>query len=67
MQSSQAQTGLLVGWALIPGLLLFICFVALRWYPLAGPAWEKIKQALAEKHEQKEKEILAQMGLGSTE
>jgi GPH family glycoside/pentoside/hexuronide:cation symporter len=62
-QSTSAQTGILVGWTLVPGLLLFLCFVALKWYPLAGPAWETIKQGLAERHARKEAETLAQMGL----
>ena len=43
----------------VPALLLFGCFVLLRWYPLAGAAWEKIKRELAAGHEAKERSYLA--------
>lgn len=62
LQSSSAQTGILVGWTLVPGLLLALCYVLLHWYPLAGPEWEKIKQRLAGVHQEKEKAYLEQHG-----
>jgi glycoside/pentoside/hexuronide:cation symporter, GPH family len=49
-QSASAETGILVAWTLIPGLLLFLCFIALRWYPLDGPEWEQTKAKLEQKH-----------------
>lgn len=61
-QSYSAQTGILVGWALAPGLLLLLCAALLHWYPLAGPAWEKIKHALATAHSEKEKQFLQAHG-----
>ena len=41
LQSASAETGILMSWTLVPGLLLLLCFVVPRWYPLAGPAWER--------------------------
>ncbi len=62
MQSSTAQTGILVGWVAPTGVLLFLCFIALNWYPLAGAAWNNIKKELAEIHRQKEKQYLEAQG-----
>jgi GPH family glycoside/pentoside/hexuronide:cation symporter len=63
MQSYQAETGILLGWALVPGILLFLCFILLQFYPLAGPAWEKIKHDLAVIHREKEKRYLESLGI----
>jgi Na+/melibiose symporter-like transporter len=52
----------LVGWTLVPGLLLLLCFVVLHWYPLAGPAWEEIKHNLAARHAEKERRYLESKG-----
>lgn len=57
-QTYQAQTGILLGWALVPGILLFVSFLSLFLYPLAGPGWETIKRKLAQIHSQKEQEYL---------
>lgn len=65
MQSFNAQTGILVAWGLVPGILLFISFVLLYWYPLHGPDWEKIKDQLAGTHAEKEKIYLASRGIKS--
>lgn len=62
-QSAQAETGILMGWVLIPGVLLAISFVSLFLYPLAGDAWEKIKNQLAQIHIEKEKKMLAEKGI----
>jgi GPH family glycoside/pentoside/hexuronide:cation symporter len=35
-QSAQAETGILMGWVLIPGVLLAVSFASLFLYPLAG-------------------------------
>ncbi len=61
-QSASAQTGILVGWVAVPAALLFICFVLLRFYPLAGEGWVRIKQALAQAHREKEKRYLEAHG-----
>ena len=57
-QSFQAQTGILVAWALPTGSLLLLCFLALRWYPLSGSTWEAIKRKLSLEHVQKERRYL---------
>ena len=33
MQTHQAETGILVGWTLVTGILLFLCFLVLHYYP----------------------------------
>ena len=62
-QSAQAETGILMGWELIPGVLLAISFASLFLYPLAGDAWEKIKNQIALVHVEKEKKMLAEKGI----
>lgn len=62
MQSSLAKTGVLVGWVAPTGLLLLLCFVFLRWYPLAGEKWEEIKRHLSHLHREKEKKYLEARG-----
>ncbi|RJP54892.1 MAG: hypothetical protein C4557_02220, partial [Anaerolineaceae bacterium] len=62
-QSTQAQTGILMGWVLIPGILLAVSFLSLFLYPLAGKKWDEIKQQLAQVHIEKEKRILAAKGI----
>jgi GPH family glycoside/pentoside/hexuronide:cation symporter len=62
LQSSSAQSGILIGWMLIPALLLFVCFIAIFWYPLAGPQWDQIKHRLALLHAEKEKQYLEDQG-----
>jgi GPH family glycoside/pentoside/hexuronide:cation symporter len=62
-QSTEAQTGILLGWVLIPGILLAISFLSLFLYPLAGKKWDEIKQQLANVHIEKEKRILAAKGI----
>ena len=54
-QSATAETGILMGWVLVPGVLLFLCFIALYWYPLDGAAWDGIKARLEEVHAEKER------------
>ncbi|NBD34985.1 MAG: hypothetical protein GVY30_03175, partial [Chloroflexi bacterium] len=62
-----AETGILIGWTLVPGVLLLLCFIALQWYPLAGPEWEKIKAKLANIHAEKERAYLEELGYQYTE
>jgi GPH family glycoside/pentoside/hexuronide:cation symporter len=62
-QSSRAETGILLGWVLIPGILLAISFAALFLYPLAGKQWEEIKHQLAVGHAEKEKRMLEAQGI----
>lgn len=62
LQSASAETGILLGWVLVPGILLFLSFVALHWYPLDGPEWLGIKAKLAEIHKEKERKYLEARG-----
>ncbi|MEE4194670.1 MAG: MFS transporter [Anaerolineae bacterium] len=62
LQSAQAETGILVGWVAPTGVLLLLCFFALRWYPLAGDAWEQVKASLAAAHAEKERKYLEEIG-----
>lgn len=62
MQSAQAEDGILLGWMLVPAILLFISGIALIWYPLKGQKWRKQKKHLTQVHQQKEKEFLAKLG-----
>jgi len=62
-QSPMAETGIIVAWMLIPALLLLICFISMKMYPLAGPEWNETKARLAEIHKQKEKEYLEKHGI----
>lgn len=63
MQSTSAQTGILLGWMLVPGILLVVSAIALHWYPLFGAAWNETKQKLALIHEEKERAYLKDKGL----
>jgi len=62
-QSARAETGILLGWVLIPAILLAISFLSLFKYPLAGDEWEQIKTRLAQVHIDKEKRVLAEKGI----
>jgi len=62
LQSSQAETGILIAWTLIPAILLVISIIAMYWYPLAGEKWESIKTKLTVVHQEKEKQFLESLG-----
>ncbi len=62
-QSTQAETGILMGWVLIPGILLAISFAFLFLYPLTGKKWDEIKNNLSIVHLEKEKRMLAEKGI----
>lgn len=62
MQNFRAETGVIVGWVVPTGVLLFLCFLALQWYPLAGEKWEAVKKQLAFQHREKERKILEEKG-----
>ena len=61
LQSPRAETGILMGWVLVPGVLLLLCFIALCWYPLDGAAWDKIKARLEQVHAEKERGYLERL------
>ncbi len=62
-QNAQAETGILMGWVLFPGILLFISFLSLYLYPLAGKEWEEIKATLAKRHSDAERKFLSEHGI----
>ena len=49
-QTEWAKQGILVAWMAIPALLLIITAISLKWYPLHGEKWDKIKLSIEEKH-----------------
>ena len=61
-QSTMAETGIIIAWMLFPAILLGICFIAMKWYPLVGAEWRETKAKLAKIHQQKEKEYLEKLG-----
>lgn len=62
-QSTQAETGILMGWVLVPGILLALSFGSLFLYPLAGKQWDEIKHNLSVIHIEKEKKMMAAKGI----
>jgi GPH family glycoside/pentoside/hexuronide:cation symporter len=63
MQSASAEAGIVRAWFLMPAVLLLACAVILRWYPLDGASWEKIKTHLTVVHREKERKYLAEHSL----
>ena len=52
LQSEWAKQGILVAWMAVPSLLLIICAIGLKFYPLAGEKWAQTKRELERKHHQ---------------
>jgi len=61
-QSYSAGTGVIVGWGGPAAVLLFLSFLSLFFYPLAGTEWNVIKGKLALIHKEKERKYLESMG-----
>lgn len=61
-QKPLADLGVIIGWMLVPTILLFICFIAMRYYPLEGTEWLETKEELEQIHHKKEKERLKELG-----
>ncbi|MCX6055925.1 MAG: MFS transporter [Chloroflexi bacterium] len=62
-QSAEAEAGILLGWVLVPGILLAVSFFSLFLYPLTGKKWEEIKKQLTALHIEKEKNLLVAKGI----
>lgn len=60
-QSQMGITGVLVGFLLLPGILLGICALAMKWFPLDGPEWLKKKKYIMELHAKKEREYIEKL------
>ena len=55
-QSDLAKLGVRVAWLAIPIALLLLCAALIRrFYPLGGPEWERTKEELALRHEEKQR------------
>jgi Na+/melibiose symporter-like transporter len=61
-QSAHADAGILIGWMLIPAILLLICFFSMFLYPLKGDQWNETKKKLEQIHVEKEKDYLKNLG-----
>ncbi|MFX0073696.1 MAG: MFS transporter, partial [Candidatus Hermodarchaeota archaeon] len=57
-QSSQAQLGIMIALTIIPGILIVIAAVVMKFYPLDGPEWKQKKLEISKIHEEKEKKYL---------
>ncbi|MBR3438177.1 MAG: MFS transporter, partial [Clostridia bacterium] len=53
LQTDWAKQGILVAWMAVPAILLVLCALSLKFYPLAGKEWDEIKTAIEEKHKDK--------------
>lgn len=58
VQSENALNGLLIAFALIPAVFLFLSLISLKFFPLDGEQWEKKKSEIFALHQKKEKEYL---------
>lgn len=54
-QSFEAELGLMISFALIPGISLVIAAILMYFWPLHGPEWDKVKEELKLIHLEKEK------------
>ncbi|NCA66474.1 MAG: hypothetical protein EOM87_00260 [Clostridia bacterium] len=52
-QDSSGEKAILLGWMLLPAISMFVCFCVLFLFKLHGPEWEKVKEGLAIKHNEK--------------
>ncbi|MBQ6267001.1 MAG: MFS transporter [Clostridia bacterium] len=50
LQSDWAKQGVLVAWMAVPALLLVICAISMKFYPLAGAQWAQTKRELELRH-----------------
>jgi GPH family glycoside/pentoside/hexuronide:cation symporter len=62
-QAPIVETGILIAWMLVPALMLTVCVIVMRLYPLHGTEWLQAKVKLAEIHKQKEKAFLEKHGI----
>ena len=57
-QTESAQMGIMIGFTIIPAIFILISALAMKFFPLDGPDWNKQKAELKKIHEEKEKEYL---------
>jgi glycoside/pentoside/hexuronide:cation symporter, GPH family len=56
--TNSAKTGILIGFTLVPALVLFIAIAFMIFFPLDGSEWEKKKAIIRKIHLEKEREYL---------
>ena len=57
-QTESAQMGIMIGFTIVPAIFLLISALAMKFFPLDGPDWNKQKVELKKIHEEKEKKYL---------
>ena len=57
-QTANAQLGIMLAFTIIPGIVLLIGGLCVKFYPLGGPEWMKQKEELKKIHEEKEAKYL---------
>jgi len=57
-QTESAQMGIMIGFTIVPAIFILISALAMKFFPLDGPDWNKQKVELKKIHEEKEKEYL---------
>ncbi len=58
IQTASARFGILLAFSVIPGIILLLGGLAVKFYPLGGLEWIKQKEELNKIHEEKEKKYL---------
>ncbi|WP_371806294.1 MFS transporter [Candidatus Lokiarchaeum ossiferum] len=61
VQGPDVKDGILLGFFLIPGIIMLISALAMKFYPLDGPEWKKKKIEMQLIHQQKEKDFLSSL------
>ncbi|TFG00393.1 MAG: MFS transporter [Promethearchaeota archaeon] len=61
IQPVEAQFGIMLGFTIVPALLILAAGLIMHFFPLAGPEWRKKKKELHQIHHKKEKEYLQKM------
>ncbi len=60
-QVPEVKAGILLGFLLIPGIAMLIGALAMMFFPLDGPEWQKKKATLQKIHQQKENAFLKRL------
>ncbi|MBA7592870.1 hypothetical protein ES708_35069 [subsurface metagenome] len=57
-QTPDAQLGIMIGFTIIPAVLILIAALVIKFFPLSGPKWKEQKMELQRIHAEKEKAYL---------
>ncbi len=58
IQTPDAQLGIMIGFTIIPAVLILIAALVIKFFPLSGPKWKEQKLELQRIHAEKEKAYL---------